>query len=102
MDGVSIIEAGDGVVAVEGDLDTATAGQLRRRLAAQPAVRIIDLSAVTFIDAAGLRVLLDATTHTGTTQCRLRAPSRQVTRLYQITELTTTLHDSSSGNEEVL
>ncbi len=63
MDGVTIIEGGDGVVAVTGDLDTATADQLRRRLA---------------------------------------APSRQVIRLYHITELTATLHDSSSGNEEVL
>ena len=56
-----MIEAGDGVVVVAGELDAATAGQLARRLSAPPAVRVIDLSGVTFIDASGLRVLVDAT-----------------------------------------
>ena len=90
-----MIEAGDGVVAVAGDLDAATAGQLARRLSAPPAVRVIDLSGVTFIDAGGLRVLLDATRPRRHHRCRLRAPSRHVVRLYDITELTAMLADTA-------
>ena len=44
------------VFVVAGELDAATAGQLARRLSAPPAVRLIDRSGVTFIDASGLRV----------------------------------------------
>ena len=60
VDVLSVIDAGDGVVVVAGELDAATAGQLTRRLSAPPPLRVIDLSGVTFIDASGLRVLVDA------------------------------------------
>ena len=62
VDVLSVIDAGDGVVVVAGELDAATAGQLTRRLSAPPPPRVIDLSGVTFIDASGLRVLVDAAT----------------------------------------
>ena len=88
---LSVIEVGDGVVAVAGELDAATAGQLARRLSAPPEVRVIDLSGVTFIDASGLRTLVDATGCGGANRRRLRSPSRPVVRLCEITGLTAML-----------
>ena len=70
VDVLSVIDAGDGVVAVAGELDAATAGQLTRRLSAPPPPRVIDLSGVTFIDASGLRVLVDACDRAAS-RCRL-------------------------------
>ena len=67
-----LIEAGDGVVAVAGELDAATADQLVRRLSAPPAVQVIDLSGVTFIDASGVRALVDATVCDGSNRRLLR------------------------------
>ena len=49
-----------GVVLVSGELDAATGPALARRLRAQRAVRVLDLSAVTFIDAAGLSWLRES------------------------------------------
>ena len=95
VDGLSVIEGGDGVVVVAGELDAATAGQLARRLSAPPAVRVIDLSGVTFIDASGLRVLVDA--RRAANRCRLRPPSRQVVRICEITGLTAMLADTGAG-----
>ena len=89
-------EGGDGVVVVTGELDAATAGQLARRLAAPPAVRTIDLSGVTFIDASGLRVLVKAR-DCAATRCLLRAPSRRVVRLLEITGLSAMLADTGAG-----
>ena len=83
-----LIEAGDGVVAVVGDLDAATSFQLARRLSAPPAVEVIDLSGVTFIDAGGLRALIEATGCDGANRRRLRSPSRPVVRICEITGLT--------------
>ena len=96
VDVLSVIDAGDGVVAVAGELDAATAGQLTRRLSAPPAVRVIDLSGVTFIDASGLRVLVDACDRAAS-RCRLRAPSRPVVRLCEITGLTAMVADTAAG-----
>ena len=87
-----LIEAGDGVVAVVGELDAATAGQLVRRLSAPPAVQVIDLSGVTFIDASGVRALVDVTVCDGSNRRLLRAPSRAVVRICEITGLTSMLH----------
>ena len=56
-----LIEAGDGVVGSRVSSTRRRAGQLAERLSAPPAVRVIDLSDVTFIDASGLRALIDAT-----------------------------------------
>ena len=86
-----LVEAGDGVVAVVGELDVATSGLLIERLSAPPAVTVIDLSDVTFIDAGGLRALIDATGCAGANRRRLRSPSRPVVRICEITGLTPTL-----------
>jgi anti-anti-sigma factor len=75
---------GDTVV-LRGELDLAAATSAAAALA-HPAIRTVDLSAVTFIDAAGLRVLLDA--HRCWSRphgLRLRAPSRSVLRLLALT-----------------
>ena len=96
VDVLSVIEAGDGVVVVAGELDAATAGRLARRLMAPPAVRVIDLSGVTFIDASALRVLVDAR-DCAAKRCRLRAPSRPVVRLCEITGLTAMLTGPGAG-----
>ena len=83
---LSVVDADDGVIQVAGELDAATADRLAQRLAASPPVRVIELSAVTFIDAAGLRVLLAAAASgNGDGRPQLRAPSRSVVRLLEIT-----------------
>jgi anti-sigma B factor antagonist len=52
------------VLVVVGEVDMASAGQLRsevfRCLAERPAVLVLDLAAVTFLDSAGLAVLVEA------------------------------------------
>ena len=87
--GLSVIDAADGVVLVAGELDAATGARLIRRLSARPRVRVLDLSAVTFIDASGLRILLRATDGAARRRLDLRAPSPSVVRLCELTGLTT-------------
>ena len=47
------------LLAITGELDLYTASRLAERLARAPSIRVLDLSGVSFIDPAGLRVLLD-------------------------------------------
>lgn len=80
------------VVAAAGEIDIATAAALRRRLVValdrHPAVAV-DMSAVTFIDCAGLRALLAARHHADRHGRRLAVlnPSRPVRRLLTLTRL---------------
>lgn len=70
---------------LRGELDLAAAAAVAAALA-DPDVQTVDLSAVTFIDAAGLRVLVDA--HRSRSRppgLRLRAPSWPVLRLLDLT-----------------
>jgi anti-anti-sigma factor len=72
------------IVAVIGDVDAATAGALAAELA-DPAIEAADLSAVSYMGAAGLRVLLEA----NDSACRpaglrLIAPSRPIVRLLEV------------------
>jgi anti-anti-sigma factor len=95
-----VVDAGDGVIHVAGELDAATADRLAQRLAASSPVRVIELSAVTFIDASGLRVLLAAAGGIVDLRPQLRAPSRAVVRLLDLTGLTdvfTTVGDHRAG-----
>ena len=85
---LSVVDAGDGVVIVSGELDAATADRLAQHLKRSPAARVLDVSAVSFIDASGLRVLLAATDRNGERRLVLREPSRSVMRLLDITGLT--------------
>jgi len=65
MDGLSthLVEGPPPVLHVGGELDMTTAGlldaALRRAMAGDPAV-VVDMAEVTFVDAAGLRVILQA------------------------------------------
>jgi anti-anti-sigma factor len=77
---------------VIGEIDAHTADVLRAQLlpdADGDDVRI-DLSAVTFIDSSGLRVLLEAhrTLQQAGRRLVLVAPSRHVVRLFEVTGLT--------------
>jgi anti-anti-sigma factor len=52
---------GPRLLAVTGELDLFTTSGWAEQLARSPSVRVLDLSGVTFIDAAGLRILIEAT-----------------------------------------
>lgn len=79
------------VVSVCGELDLATASHVEAALSAHlrnpPRTLTIDLSAVTFIDCAGLNVLLRARIHAlhSHTALHLGPVSRQVARLLTLT-----------------
>ena len=81
------------IAELEGDLDIATAPPLREGLLGVlgPGVRllIIDLSGVSFCDAAGLAVLIGAQRRTIAlgTIVRLAAPRPQLAKLLRITGL---------------
>ncbi|MCX5231909.1 STAS domain-containing protein [Streptomyces sp. NPDC006553] len=88
----------DGTVVVRGEIDSATAPQLRRSLLdalhAHPEGVTLDLAAVTFCDCAGLRAFLTARAAWGAPHQRLdsgRVPvalgavSPRMTRLLQLT-----------------
>ncbi len=77
---------------LEGQLDGASALSLARVLLdAQRAgsVLVLDLSRLSFLDIAGLRVLLDAARRAATAGCDLvlRSPSPDVRRLFRVTGL---------------
>jgi anti-anti-sigma factor len=60
------------VVAVAGEVDLGTAPLLDQALRGDlPAVLVVDLSEVTFLGAAGLRVLTETALRAGEQQCRL-------------------------------
>lgn len=77
-------------VAAHGELDLATASALDEALVEcaeeTPKRLVVDLSDVPFIDAAGLRVLVEAQKRQAKTDGELviNRPSRQVARLLQI------------------
>ena len=82
----------DGLLVVSGEVDLATVPELRRRLggATTRAPELtVDLSAVTFIDCAGLRPLLEARKRQRVDGGRLvlRSPSWAVVRLLRFTGL---------------
>jgi anti-anti-sigma factor len=88
---VGVREAGPGrsVVAVSGELDLATAGQLWAEL--EPLIKrdalvVLDGTAMTFLDSSGLRVLLLAGKRAaeGGTAFRLVAPQAAVQRVLDL------------------
>jgi anti-anti-sigma factor len=81
-------------VAVTGEIDMDTAPALHAALlraltAHTPTVLNVDLSACTFLDCAGIRVLLAAraTAHATDTQMWTRHPQRLVRRVLELTDL---------------
>lgn len=88
------------VVKLSGDLDIATTPALRERLTAllHPGMRllVLDLSGVSFCDAAGLAVLIGTKRRAASLGIilRLAAPGAQVTKILRFTGLdrTFTIH----------
>ena len=82
------------VITVVGELDGATACRLRaavdRALDALPAAVVVDLGAVTFIDSAGVRAVLDRRTAMSTLDAELRvvAGSEQVRSVLELSGMT--------------
>ncbi len=91
LDQVTESAAQQVVVTAEGEMDMATAGELRgsvgRAMGAPATVVVIDLSAVTFMDCCGLRELVAARARlrAGGRGLRLRSPSPAVLRLLTLT-----------------
>jgi anti-anti-sigma factor len=73
------------LLVVTGELDLFTTSRLAEHLARNPTIRILDLSNVSFIDAAGLRILIDAARVDP--RLVIRAPSACIRRLCAIAGL---------------
>lgn len=80
------------VLAVAGELDMLTAGELQLAidiaLERRPQVMVVDLSKVEFMASAGMNVLLTAHEAAGSTQLRVVATGNVTLRPLQITGLT--------------
>jgi anti-anti-sigma factor len=102
-DMLTIQDAHDGVVRLEGEIDAATAPALQRRLEAHPLVHVLDMERVTFLDSSGLKVLAIANrARNPDGPLMLRAPSPSVRRLLDIAGLADTfgIADQTSGTTE--
>lgn len=97
-------EHGRAIVTLAGDIDVATAGELRDHLAgvcATEAWAIVDLSRVGFLDSAGLGVLVGALKRVrargGTLQ--LVCPDRRIRDVFIVTGLARVfdIHDTVDG-----
>jgi anti-anti-sigma factor len=81
------------IVSAAGELDGATACRLRaavdRALDALPATVVVDLTAVSFIDSAGIRAVLDRRTVISTLDSRLQvvAATEQVRAVFELSGL---------------
>jgi anti-sigma B factor antagonist len=100
------------VLALTGEIDITNGPRMRaevyRCLEERPAVLVVDLSAVTFLGAAGLHVLVDADeAATGHTVLRVAASHRtvlhpiRITALDQVLTVFATLEDAVAGTDRV-
>lgn len=82
-------DAGCALLAIDGEIDTLTAGAMQRaleRLLAESSdVLVIDLSEVTFLASSGLAVLIRAAHQAGERRLRLVSAARAVRRPLEIT-----------------
>jgi len=82
-------DAGCTLLAIDGEIDTLTAGAMQRaleRLLAESSdVLVIDLSEVTFLASSGLAVLIRAAHQAGERRLRLVSAARAVRRPLEIT-----------------
>jgi len=82
---------GDVLLALEGELDLASVGELEERLAeaqeSGPERIIVDLGRLSFIDSSGLRAIVqaDATARAEGTVLVLRPGGESVQRVFQLT-----------------
>jgi anti-anti-sigma factor len=89
----------DGVVHLEGEIDSYVAPELDKALQALPGSLTLDCSAVTFLDSAGLSVLIrhyQQRCEDGDS-LRLAEVSRPVWRVLEITQLLTMLTGCQNG-----
>ena len=76
------------MVVLEGDLDVATARELEAVLATRSGPVVVDLRKLSFIDLAGLRMLLEADARSRQNGMNLRfIPGPVVRRLFELAEL---------------
>jgi anti-anti-sigma factor len=76
------------VVVPEGELDVATARELEAVLATQSGTVVVDLRELSFIDLAGLRMLLDADARSRQDGMNLSfIPTPMVRRLFELAAL---------------
>jgi len=101
---ISLENTDDGtLVRVAGDLDAATRphweAALSAAAAADPHAVVVDMSRVTFCDAAGLAPLVGLHSELRGSGRRLvlRSPSRQVRRLLDLTRLAPVMADGDAG-----
>ncbi len=92
---MTLSELAPGEFRISGEVDAHSAEPFGAALAAVDAAAptvIIDMSAVTFMDSSGLRVLVEAQqrAEAGGPKLVLRAPSRQIVRLLDLAGLTET------------
>jgi len=92
-DGVGIVTSDSSTVTVTGEIDFATSPQLRQALVdvvhSNGCDTVVDLSAVSFVDASGIGVLVGAANlaNSGGGQLILRHPRRSVLLLLDHLEL---------------
>lgn len=85
------VDNGTVSIALEGELDLASARQMEERLAAaaqaQPTRVVVDLARLAFIDSTGLRLLLQADAHAREHgyQLVLRPGEPSVQRVFEVT-----------------
>lgn len=79
----------DGILVLDGEIDSYSAALLSERLQDDPGVKVLDLAGISFIDSSGLRVLVAANQgRDGIDAIQLRSPSAAVQRLLEISGLT--------------
>ena len=90
LNGLSIHDDGEGVLRLVGEIDLATTPELQRHLRDNPAVKVIDMRHVTFIDCRGISVLVLANrTRAFADRITLHSPSGQVCLVLRLTGLDT-------------
>jgi anti-sigma B factor antagonist len=88
------------VLTVRGDVDESVAARFGAALA-DPAVGVVDLAAVTFLDSAGLRAMIAARRQRDADGVPfvVRSPSRMVLRLLELTGLESAFTLDEGGAE---
>ncbi len=97
--GISVdVREGQVSLALEGELDLASVGELEQRLAAaqahEPSRVIVDLGRLVFLDSSGLRALIqaDAQARAQGTDLVLRPGGPSIQRVFELTGALDALH----------
>jgi anti-sigma B factor antagonist len=98
--GLTIHDAGGGVLVLVGEIDAATAPELRRHLDDDPRVTVLDMRDVSFMDSSGLKVVLFANRgRAPADRITLRDPSARVRRVLQVAGLTDSLGTAANPSD---